>query len=265
MTRCFRAASAVPGSSTSRFARVASTIPCGSRSESTALSTVLPGNSDGARTRPDRDRQRRPRAGGGAASSPCGTRLRAPTSSESQTSATQRCRVVPRMQFRLSCCDLVLEEEVTEPVTPTNRAEVSRAAPARRGVGRRCKESARGSAHDCLRFAVNNDGLSVAQCFERDVLIDVMRHQLANGGRLMRRWLSPATSPLSREQAVMFKRPYTEGPGGGTSRDRLCLQLPTTRQRPSLRGYRRRHARKRHLEMRSRPQHRPRDHPQRTR
>jgi hypothetical protein len=38
--------------------------------------------------------------------------------------ATQRCRVVPRMQFRLSCCDLVLEEEATEPVTPTNRAEV---------------------------------------------------------------------------------------------------------------------------------------------
>ena len=70
---------------------------------------------------------------------------------------------------------------------------------------------------------------------------------------------------VSREQAVMFKRPYTEGPGGGTSRDRLCLQLPTTRQRPSLRGYRRRHARKRHLEMRSRPRHRPRDHPQRTR
>ena len=28
------------------------------------------------------------------------------------------------MQFRRSCCDLVLVEEATEPVTPTNRAEV---------------------------------------------------------------------------------------------------------------------------------------------
>jgi hypothetical protein len=35
----------------------------------------------------------------------------------------------------------------------------------------------------------------------------------------------------------MFKRPYTEGPGGGTSRDRLCLQLPTTRQRPRRMHY----------------------------
>jgi hypothetical protein len=32
---------------------------------------------------------------------------------------------VPRMQFRRSCCDLVLVEEATEPVTPTNRGQLN--------------------------------------------------------------------------------------------------------------------------------------------
>jgi hypothetical protein len=43
---------------------------------------------------------------------------------------------VPRMQFRRSCCDLVLVEEATEPVTPTNRAEVNDAGSARYVPGR---------------------------------------------------------------------------------------------------------------------------------
>ena len=32
---------------------------------------------------------------------------------------------VPRMQFRRSCCDLVLVEEATEPVTPTTRGQLN--------------------------------------------------------------------------------------------------------------------------------------------
>jgi hypothetical protein len=40
------------------------------------------------------------------------------------------------MQFLRSCCDLVLVQEATEPVTPTNRAEVNDAGSARYVPGR---------------------------------------------------------------------------------------------------------------------------------